>query len=231
MEQAAGVNVVTNTSYQCYLGMQDKLKGGNVLVLGAGSMVGYMAVEWAKLFGAKNILVTASPRSSQPALKAGATNWIDYTKGEANEVKEAKEFVRKSGKFDLIVDAVRDLTLHSYFDEILKTKEEGGKLSIVAGSFSKSHTPHYSDMLPSLRFVRTYGRFLAGFSHFNVDLITAGYNKTFGADFQKLVKSGIFNLKVDSVLDFYTQYQEAYDKMYSDKNVGKVILSLEGAAK
>ncbi|GME87397.1 unnamed protein product [Ambrosiozyma monospora] len=185
-----------------------------------------MAIQWAKLFGAKNIVVTASPRSNQPALKVGATDWIDYTKGEQNEVKEFKEFVKASGKFDLIVDAVRDVSFHSNLHEILKSKSEGGKLSVVAGSFSKSHTPHYLDMLPSLRFARTFGRFLIGLSSFNIDLIMAKYNETFGADFKKLVESGTFHLRVDSVLDFYTQHQEAYDKVYSDKNVGKVILTL-----
>ncbi|GMG55928.1 unnamed protein product [Ambrosiozyma monospora] len=229
IQEAAGITVVTNTAYQCYLGMQGKLQGGNVLVLGAGSGVGYMAIQWAKLFGAKNIVVTASPRSSQPALKVGATYWIDYTKGDKNEVKELKDFVKSSGKFDIIVDAVRDMSFHSYLDEILKPKTEGGKLSVVAGTFSRSHTPHYLKMLPTLRFIRTYGRFLAGYSHFNVDLIAAHYNKQFGPDFQKLVKAGLYDLKVDSILDFYTQYQEAYDKIYSDKNVGKVILNLENS--
>ncbi|GME80351.1 unnamed protein product [Ambrosiozyma monospora] len=230
MDHAAGINVVTNTAYECFLGMQDKLEGGNVLVLGAGSSVGHMAIQWAKLFGAKNIIVTASPRSSQSASKVGATSWLDYTKGEQNVTKEAREFVKSSGKFDLIVDTVRDTSLHPYLDEVLKTKKEGGKLSIVLGSFSKSHTPHYKDQIPSFRFLRTYVRFLTGFSPFNIDVIASGFNKPFGADFQKLVKSGTFDLKIDSVLDFYTQYQEAYDKVYSDKNVGKVILSLEGSA-
>ncbi|GME73707.1 unnamed protein product [Ambrosiozyma monospora] len=158
MPQAGGLNTVTHTAYQCFFGMEDRLEGGNVLILGAASSVGHMAIQWAKLFGVKNIIVTASPRSSEAALKAGDTSWIDYTKGEDNERKQVKELLKSIGKFDLIVDTVRDLSVYSDLGDNLKTKKEGGDFNIVNGSLSKSHISYLSDMIPPLKFIRIVGK-------------------------------------------------------------------------
>ncbi|GMG20953.1 unnamed protein product [Ambrosiozyma monospora] len=222
---AAGLGVVSNTSYQAFKGSKN-LDGGNVLILGGGSSVGYFGIQWAKYFGAKNIVVTASSSSSESALQAGATQWIDYKKGKENEFKETKEIVQSIGKFDLIFDTIRDDTLHSHFCDILKTKPEGGKLVIVAGSFSHAHAPRYLDMVPSIRFVRTVVRSMIRFSSFDVEVLTCQYNKTYAEDFAKLASSGNLRIKTDSVFNFYTEYQEAYNKLRLDQAKGKIILTL-----
>ncbi|GME83710.1 unnamed protein product [Ambrosiozyma monospora] len=47
LADAAGLGVVSNTSYQAFKGSKN-LKGGSVLILGGGSSVGYFGIQWAK---------------------------------------------------------------------------------------------------------------------------------------------------------------------------------------
>ncbi|GMF01712.1 unnamed protein product [Ambrosiozyma monospora] len=87
-------------------------------------------------------------------------------------------------------------------------------------------------MVPSIRFVRTVVRSLIRFSSFDVEVLACKYNKTYGEDFAKLAASGNLHIKTDSVFNFYTEYQEAYNKLRLDQAKGKVILTLgEDAAK
>jgi NADPH:quinone reductase-like Zn-dependent oxidoreductase len=228
-EQAASLPVVSGTALQCLNYYKNSLEGKNVLVLGAGTSVGTYTVQFAKnYFKAGKVVATCSPNSSEKITKCGADVIIDYTKGNTSKNNEILEFVKVNGKFDIIVDTVRDETVFGYFHAILKPYKEGGILTQVEGSYTIDYTKiKITDFLPSWKKISAGLKYKFGLSKYEVVSVLLNTDKGYGDVINALFNSDKLIFSIDAVKDAYTEAQAAYERVASGKAKGKVVLKYD----
>src|SRR5207244_13271952 len=95
-------------------------RGQTVLIAGAAGGVGHLAVQFAKLAGAR-VIGTGSSRNRDFVLGLGADEYVDYTQ---QDVAEAVSGV------DLAFDTVGGDTTQS----LVPTVREGGMIVTIAGA-------------------------------------------------------------------------------------------------
>lgn len=225
-EEAASLPIASATSFQCLDYYKSSLEGSNVLILGSGTSVGTYAVEFARhYFKASKIVTTCSPHSSERTIKCGADLTIDYTKGNTPKINEILEFVKLNGKFDIIVDTVRDESVIDYFEEILKPAKEFGVYTQVEGSYTIDYTDiKLTQLLPSWKLFSNSLKYKLGLSKFEIFSILLENNKDYGKAVKQLFENGKFIFSIDSIKDAYTQAEDAYQRVASGKSKGKVVL-------
>jgi NADPH:quinone reductase-like Zn-dependent oxidoreductase len=97
---AAALPLVSLTAFQA-LKMANLEENQNILVNGASGGVGILAVQIAKVFGAK-VTAVCSQRNAEFVLSLGADSVIDY---------EKEDFTKITKSFDVIYDAVGNSSL------------------------------------------------------------------------------------------------------------------------
>lgn len=224
-EEASSMPMVSCTAYQCFQFYKGDLKDKKVLILGAGSSVGSYAVQLAKhYFNVGTVIGTCSPRSSDKVLKLGADGFVDYTKDDTSKINELLEFVKINGKFDIIIDVVRDEIIIDYFDSLLKTFKENGVFVTVNGPYTDDFKNiGLIDVLPSFRRVKQYTKYALGLSNYKAETEIVHSSDTFGEVIAKLYKERGLNFSINSVRDIYSDFQEGYDLIEGGKVGGKVV--------
>ncbi|OWB67627.1 hypothetical protein B5S30_g2989 [[Candida] boidinii] len=227
-QQAAALPIVSGTSFCLLEDSGIDLKGKNVLILGGGSSVGTSGIMFAKyFFGAKNVIATCSPRSSEKTLKAGADKVVDYSKGSKHEFDEVVSIVKEIGKFDFILDTIRDTVFLNDLNKVLKTAKEGGKYSVVAGSASLNYEKvSVLDFLPSRALLKNAVGYKLGLCKYNVATESLHKNENWGPAIKKLFEEGHFNANIDSVFTV-DELDKNIKKVASGASKGKVVCSFE----
>ncbi|TID30529.1 hypothetical protein CANINC_000883 [Pichia inconspicua] len=222
-EHAASLPCVSNTAFAGLKQYQGDLSGKNVLILGAGTSVGYSAVQLAKYyFKAGNVVVTCSASSAERASAGGADVTIDYHKGDEFKKQQILDFVKSKGKFDVIFDAVRDESVFDYFDDIVA---EGGFIGQVGGSYVLDYKNiRLYNLLPSWKILKNKLSSALKLTKYKVYPVWTTPDPEYGLAIEKLVKEKKLKVVIDSVYDAYTQANEAFDKVAACKAKGKVIL-------
>lgn len=225
-EEASSLCIASGTAFEALKTHKKSLKGGNVLVLGGGTSVGSHTIQFAKyFFGAKHVAATCSAKSTERVKKFGADKLIDYKKGKTSEINEILESVKEYGKFDIVVDSVRDPILYGYLDSTLKTKEEGGIFTQIQGSKSVNYSKIImSDFLPQWQYIVEYIKEKVGLSKFEFFSLLETPDKEYGPAVEKLWKENKFVVTLDSVHDYKTDYETAINKVASASSQGKVVL-------
>lgn len=223
-EQAAGLPVVFSTAMQ---GLEDHedLKGKNVLILGAGTSVGTYAVQLAKNhFGAANVVATCSPRSEKKIKSYGADLTIDYTKGEEFKLAEVLKFVKENGKFDFVMDTVRDSSLFESLFSIVKGQKQKGIFSLISGSSTNDYKNiHFTDMLPTWTFCKYYVKSKIWNAYPKFTSLFMESNSKFLSTVNKMWLENKLQIAIDSEFDGLSEFKLAIDKVASSKASGKVI--------
>ena len=225
-EEAGSAATVSATAYQTVNAYKGDLKDKNVLVLGAGSSVGAYSIEFAKYyFNAGKVVATCSSRSAERVLQYGADVTIDYHKGEEYKINQLLKLVKENGKFDLIIDAVRDESLIPHFNSLLKTYKEYGLFSQVGGSYSNDYQNiKLINLLPSYANISNSIKFKFGLSQYEIINHRVTQSDTFGKAMETLYNSGQLKFPIDSINDAYTEGEEAFQKVATSKAGGKVVL-------
>lgn len=225
-DQAGSLPIVSNTAFEAVTKYKGDLKGKNVLVLGAGTSVGFFSTQFAKnYFGAKNVVATCSGKSADKTTKAGADLIVDYTKGDSAKLNSLLEFVKVNGYFDLIIDTVRDELVIDYFSSLLKPANEGGVFAQISGSYVMDYSDvHLSIFLPSWRIIKSKILYLFSLSKYPIVNVWAAPDAEYGKAIATLWNEGKLDIALDSVYDAYKEFQVAFDKVASCKAQGKVIL-------
>jgi NADPH:quinone reductase-like Zn-dependent oxidoreductase len=120
-EEAAALPLVALTAWRMLVTRARVQPGEEVLVVGAGAGVGTMAIQIAKLCGARVIATAGSEAKRERARALGADVAIDHA-GEAYD-RQVREITRKRG-VDVVVDYVGKAT----WQQSLRSLRRGGRL-------------------------------------------------------------------------------------------------------
>lgn len=226
-EEAGSLACVSNTAFESLRKYNGNLYGKNVLVLGAGTSVGFFAVQFAKYyFNAKNVVATCSSQSSFKTTKAGADLTIDYTKSEVSKLEALLEFVKIHGFFDIIVDCVRDESVISNFPNLLQKGKDGGIFTQITGSYTLDYKNiHLYNMIPSWRYLYNKWKYQLGFSDYPIVATWTERDEEYGAAIEKLWKENKLDIVIDSSYNAYKDFNEAFEKVATCTAKGKVILN------
>lgn len=223
-EEAASLPIAGCTAFQALKEHAD-LSGKNVLILGGGTSLGSYAIQLAKYhFGAAQVVATCSPKTSEKLKGLGADATVSYRQAESAKVNDVLEFVKTHGKFDFILDAVRDTSFYAHSTAVVHGSNKGGIYAKIGGSATMDYTNiKISGLLPS--FVSIKYALRAKFCGEIATPLTIFLhdNKDFAQVMGKLVAENHFHFVIDSTLDGLTEYDQAIQKVASSAASGKVV--------
>jgi len=127
-EEAAALPLVTVTAWHMLVGRAQLKPGEDVLVHAAGSGVGSVAIQIAKLLGARVITTASSEEKLSKARELGADETINYTKEDWP--KEVKRLTERRG-----VDVVFEHTGSSTWPGSIASLKNNGRL-VTCGATS-----------------------------------------------------------------------------------------------
>jgi len=127
-EEAAALPLVTVTAWHMLVGRAQLKPGEDVLVHAAGSGVGSVAIQIAKLLGARVITTASSEEKLSKARELGADETINYTKEDWP--KEVKRLTERRG-----VDVVFEHTGSSTWPGSITSLKNNGRL-VTCGATS-----------------------------------------------------------------------------------------------
>jgi NADPH:quinone reductase-like Zn-dependent oxidoreductase len=119
-EQAAALPVAGMTAWQALFDRGGLTGGQTALIAGAAGGVGHLAVQFAKLAGAR-VIGTGSSRNRDFVLGLGADEYVDYTEQDVSQAV---------GGVDVAFDTVGGDTTES----LVPTLREGGALVTIASA-------------------------------------------------------------------------------------------------
>lgn len=221
-EEAASLGIVSATAFQA-LSEHKNLKGKNVLIVGGGTSVGSYAIQIAKkYFKARSIVSTCSLSSMERVKSFGCDKLIDYN--NENKLNSLLDYVEREGKFDLIVDTVRDQSLFPHTIDLVKGKRDGGNYIVLAGLETNDYkNPSLSDLLPCWEICKFSKKSSWSWSGPTFKMLTAYKAAGFGNVITELWKSHNLDIVIDSQFDAKTEFNEAIEKLVSFKAKGKVV--------
>ena len=212
-EQAATLPVALNTMHNAVVTAGALKAGQTVLIQGASSGVGLMAMQIAKLKGAKLVIGTSTDAGRRARLKEYGADLAVDSKDPA-WVEQVLKATDGAG-VDLIVDQVSGGVAN---DNLRATKYEGrivnvGRLGGMKGEFDFD--------LHALRRINYIG---VTFRTRTVDEIRA-ITTAVKNDIWEHVVSGKLNLPIDKVFPF-AEADDAYAHMTANKHFGKIVLRM-----
>lgn len=181
---------------------QGKLRAGeSVLVVGAGGGVNSMAIQIAKLAGARVFVVAGNKEKAARALELGADTILDRSK--VDWVREIYRLTHKRG-VDVVVDNVGMATISNSMKAVVR----GGRIVII-GNTSGPHAEI------DMRFI--FGK--------QISLIgsTMGSHQDF-RDVTTLLWSGKLRPVIDRVMPL-NRGKEAYSILERGEQFGKIVLT------
>ncbi len=200
--EAAAIPLVSLTAWHMLVSLAKIQPGETVLVHGAGSGVGSMAIQIAKLFNAYVITTAGSNEKLTKAKELGADAFINYR--EKDFVEEIKHLTDKRG-----VDVVFEHIGGEVLEKSITILSKGGRL-VTCGA-----TTEYVAKL-DIRYIYSrhqtiYGSWMGGKSEMT--------------DVLKFFASGKLKPVVDSIFPL-AQAADAQRRLEERKNFGKVVLTM-----
>ncbi len=201
MFEAAAYPLTAITSYHMLIQKASLKKGHWVLVYGASSGVGSMAIQIAKAFGANVITTVGSDEKGELALKLGADYVVNYKKKSVG--KTIKDLTHGKG-----VDVVFEHIGARTWSDSLRSLKRGGKL-VTCGATTGS-------------IVKIDLRALF-IKHQQIIGSTMGTLQDF-RDINELIETGKLKPVVDKIYN-YTDIKFAHERLEAGDQFGKIIIS------
>ncbi|HQV47595.1 MAG TPA: zinc-binding dehydrogenase, partial [Nitrospira sp.] len=120
-EQAAAFPLVSVTAWHMLFGLAAVQPGEDVLIMGAGSGVGHMAIQMAKLAGARVLTTVGSDDKVAKAKALGADEVINHTREQVNQ--RVRELTHRRG-VDVVIEHIGPEVWTQCIDALAK----GGRL-------------------------------------------------------------------------------------------------------
>ena len=198
--QAAAIPLVALTAWHMLVTLAKTQSSETVLVHGAGSGVGSMGIQIAKLLGAKVIATAGSEEKLKKAKDLGADELINYH--ENDFVDEVKRITNKRG-----VDVVFEHIGGEVLEKSITILGKGGRL-VTCGATTQ-YNCHVDIRYVYSRHQTIYGSWMGSKSEL-IEVL-----KFFPSKLKPVVDS-VFSL---------AQAAEAQRRMEERKNFGKIVLS------
>lgn len=224
-QQAAAYPLVFGTA-QTMFDHSDCKDLKKVLILAAGTSVGKFLVQLAKqVYGVPEIVVTCSGTTEPEARELGATEVINYREYKLilNPVLDS---VKKSGKFDLILDSAGNGDLFDNMLDILRSKQEGGTYVTIVGDIK----PAFSESMFSMLFANYKSQFRAvwgmlGRLPYKYVFHMLPPDAEWAAKLARYFDEKDIKVVIDSVYPF-EKFQDGLDRLVSNKARGKVVIDI-----
>ncbi len=199
-EQAAAYPLVSVTAWHMVKTLAKVRPGETVLVMGAGSGVGSMAIQIASLLGARVLTTVGTDDKIEKAKKVGANEVINHAKEDVTQ--RVHTFTDGRG-----VDVVIEHIGQAVWDQCLRSLARGGRL-VTCGATSG-----------------TEGRFDTRFLYSRQLTIMGSFMGTRAElmEVSRLVQAEKLQPVVDSVFAL-SEAREAQERMLARKMFGKIIL-------
>jgi len=211
-EEAAAIPEAFLTAYQTMRVIGGIKKDESILIHAGGSGVGTAAIQLAKKFGAKVILVTASSAEKLERCRAlGATDTINY---------KQEDFVLKTlqATSEKGVDVVLDFIGADYFQKNLSSLATEGRL-ILIGSMGGVKTPEVNlGPILNKRLSLTGTTLRSRSLDYKSKLLAS-----FRSECETALSYGELRPIVDSVFDL-NEVGAAHTLMESNRNFGKIVI-------
>ena len=120
-EQAAAFPLVSVTAWHMLFGLAEVQPGEEVLIMGAGSGVGHMAIQMAKLAGARVLTTVGSEEKVAKAKDLGADEVIIHSREQVNQ--RVRELTERRG-VDVVIEHIGPEVWTQCIDSLAK----GGRL-------------------------------------------------------------------------------------------------------
>jgi NADPH:quinone reductase-like Zn-dependent oxidoreductase len=202
-EEAAALPLVTVTAWHMLVTRGCVQPGEDVLIHAAGSGVGSIGIQVAKLRGARVIATAGSDEKLAKARELGADETINYT--QADWPKEVRRLTNKRG-----VDVVFEHTGAETWPGSIMALKKNGRL-VTCGATSGFDAPTDIRQL----FYR-HLTFLGSFMGSKAELLDA----------MKFIENGAIQAVVDRVLPL-REARQAHELMEDRAQFGKLVLSIK----
>jgi zinc-binding alcohol dehydrogenase/oxidoreductase len=205
-EEAAAFPLAGLTAWRALITKAQVKPGERVLIPGAGSGVATLAVQIARLAGARVYVTSHSEEKLERARQLGADGGVDYTR--ADWVDEVRRL--SGGGVEVVVDSVGAATFAQAVDLVLP----GGRI-VIFGTTSGSST--------SVELRRFYRK--------QISLMgtTMGSPKEF-VELLAAVNSGAIRPVIDATFPL-GEAGAAQRRLEESEQFGKIVLSMEGSKK
>ena len=200
-EEAAALPLVTLTAWHMLVTRAEVQPGEDVLVHAAGSGVGSIAIQIAKLRGARVITTASSDDKLAKARELGADETINYSKEDWS--KEIRRLTERRG-----VDVVVEHTGSATWSGSISSLKNNGRL-VTCGA-----TSGYDARTDLRQVFYRHLTILGSFMGSKAELLEA----------MKFVKTGRIRAVIDRVLPL-SEARAAHELLESRAQFGKVVLS------
>lgn len=211
MAQAAALPLVTITAWESLFNRANVQNGQTVLIHGATGGVGHVAIQLAKLVGAKVFTTASSEEKLSIGKRLGADVSINYREQSVEEY--VKEHTDGKG-FDVVFDTVGGENLDRSFQA---AAAYGKVLSIAARSTHDLSPLHAKALSLHITFMI-------------LKVLNKEQRQEYGEILRKitnLVEEGKLQPLVDDRVFNFDQVKEAHTLLESKKAIGKVVLTNE----
>ncbi|MDG5790025.1 zinc-dependent alcohol dehydrogenase family protein [Evansella sp. AB-P1] len=208
MEQAAALPLVTITAWEALYNRANIEKDQHVLIHAAAGGVGHVAIQLAKLAGAKVYTTASSDEKLKIGTELGADVGINYKKKTVDEYVE--EYTAGKG-FDVVFDTVGGDNLDRSFEA---ASIDGTILGIAARSTHDLSPLHAKGLSLHITFML-------------LKILNKEKRKDHGKilkEVTKLVEEGNLQPIIDPNTFTFEQVSEAHKFLESNKAIGKVVL-------
>ena len=195
--EGAAIIEALYTSYYNLAELCQLKAGESVLIHGGASGVGVVAIQLAKLLGAKVAATAGKPEKLQLIKSLGAEE-VDYNNGFGSD------------KYDVILDIVGG----NYFNQNLAALKKGGRLAIISFIGGAKADANLAPIL--LKHLKIYGSTIRGLSLAEKAKIKNAITPLIPQIKPVIDKIFLFT-QIDAALDYVEQY----------KNIGKVVVIVE----
>ena len=207
--QAVAMLVQGTTAWHILKTMGHLVAGESVVVHAAAGGVGTIAIQLAKMWGAKVIAVTSSPSKGELAKSLGADILVD-----ANSQTLGKDLIAANGgkKVDIVLEMVGGKT----FDESLAALAPFGRLITYGMASRQAPTPIHPGALMGT--TKTVSGFWLAHCFGKKELLNDVIEELFA-----LIKEGKLRPVIGATYPL-TEAAQAHQSMLSRQSVGKVTL-------
>lgn len=211
---AAAIPEVFLTAFQALSYLAQLQSSEQVLIHAGASGVGTAAIQLARAMGAANVIVTASKGKHQICKDLGADHTIDYANQDFQE--EVSNITKGKG-----VDVIIDFLAAAYFQKNINSLNFDGRMIMLAlmGGVQLDNVNIANILRKRIRIIGSTLR--ARTLNYKM-----GLTKDFSDFAMKRFATGSLKPVIDSIYS-WTDVRAAHSYMESNKNKGKIILTID----